>query len=111
MGFGFGVSVRSMVEQRSPNECLHRLTSRFFLNLRSIAYHQRTSVFEGHQPLEPSHALPHSIRKQSGRLVTTKFADLEMYKTDYNSGASPNEGEIEQADIIHLEVMNSQTHQ
>ena len=109
MEFGIGVSVLSSVEPRSPSECLHRFTSRFFLNLRSIAYHQRTSVLD--QPFEPCHARPRSIRKQSGRLTTANFVDLEIRKTVYSSGASPNEGEIEQADIFHLEVIDSETHQ
>ena len=111
VGFGFGVSVLSLVEPRSLNEFLHRLTSRFFMNLRSIAYHQRTSKFESHPPFEPSHARLQSVRKQSGRLMTTNFVGLEMHKTIYSSGVSPNEGGIEQADIFHLEVIDSQADQ
>ena len=95
-----------------PNEYLYRLTSRFFLNLRSIVYHQQTSVSESHsQHFEPSHVRPHAIRKPSGRLTTTDFVDLEMDKTVYSSGASPNEEQIEQADIFHLEVKDLQVHQ
>ena len=108
-GFGFGVSALSLVERRSPTEYLHRFTSRFFLNLRSIAYHQGTEVFETHpQPFESTALRTRPIRKRSGRLITNDFVDLEMDKTVYSSGTSPNEGEIGQSDIFHMEVMNSQ---
>ena len=43
--------------------------------------------------------------------MTHNFVDLEMRKTVYSSGASPNEGETEPGDIIHLEVIESQVHQ
>ena len=39
--------------------------------------------------------------------MTNDFVDLGMDKTVYSSGASPNEEEMEQADVIHLEVMDS----
>ncbi len=111
MGFGSGVSVLSLVEPRSPSECLHRFTARFFLNLRSIANHQRAEVFGSHpQPFETS-PLRTRTQKQSGRRVTNNFIDLEIRKTVYCSGTSPNEGEVEQGDIIHLEVLGSQVHQ
>ena len=104
----------SLVEPRSPIECPHRFTSRFFLNLRSIAYHQGTEVFESHvhaQPFESTALRTRPIRKQSGRLMTNDFVDSEMYKTVYSSGATPNEGEIGQSDIFHIEVIDSQAHQ
>ncbi len=88
----------------------HRFTARFFLNLRSIANHQRAEVFESHpQPFETS-PLRTRTQKHTGRRVTN-FIDLEIRKTVYSSGASPKEGEIEQGDIIHLEVLGSQAHQ
>ena len=108
MRFGFGVSMLSLVEPRSLNACLHRLTSRFFLNLRSIAYHQQPSEFESHLSFEPSHVRPHSVRNQSGRLMRANFVGFGMHKTVYSSTASPDEGEVEQADIFHLEVIDSQ---
>ena len=70
------------------------------------------SVLENHpQPFEASHVRPRCIRKQSSRLMTTNMVDLEMRKTVYSSGASPNEGEIEQADIFHMEVIDVQARQ
>ena len=42
--------------------------------------------------------------------MTNNFVDLEMRKTVYSSEASPNE-EIEQGDIIHLAILDSQAHQ
>ena len=70
------------------------------------------SVLENNpQPFEASHVRPRSIRKQSGHIMTHNIVDLEMLKTVYSSGASPNEGEIEQADIFHLEVIDVQAHQ
>src|SRR5258706_8245337 len=112
-GFGFGVSVLLLVESRSPSECLHRFTSRFFLNLRSIAYNQGTEAFETHpQPFETTPLRTRRpIRKQSGRLMTNDFVNLEMHKTIYSSGASPNEEEIGQSDILHMEVIDPQAHQ
>lgn len=69
-------------------------------------------MFESHpQILEPTHILTRTVRKHSGRPMTNNFVDLEMRKTVYSSGASPNEEEIEQGDIIHLEILDSQTHQ
>ena len=111
MGFGIGVSVFSLAEPRSPSEYLCSFTARFFLNLRSIANHQRAEVFSSHpQPFETS-PLRTLATQKPGRRVTNNFIDLEIRKTVYSSGASPNEEEIEQGDIIRLEVLGSQAHQ
>ena len=40
--------------------------------------------------------------------MTNDFFDLEMDKTVYSSGSSPNEEEIDQADFIHLDIIGSQ---
>ncbi|SRR5258706_15123605 len=108
MGFGSGVSVLSLVEPRNPSECLHRFTTRFFLNLRSIANYQGDSYPQTFESF-PFRTRP--PKKQSGQRITSNFVDMEFGKTVCSSGASPNEGEIEQGDIIHLEALGSQAHQ
>ena len=110
MGFGSGVSVLSLVEPRSPSECPCRFTARFFLNLRFIANYQSAEVFESHpQNFESTPLRTRGIQKPGPR-ATNNFVDLEIRKTVYSSGASPNEEEIDQGDIIHLEVLDSQVH-
>ena len=112
MGFGFAVSVLSLVEPRIPSECLHRFTARFFINLRAIAFHQRTSIFEGRaSSFDTSPLGTRPLRDQSGRLLTSNFIHVEMEKTVYTSGTSQNDKNMEDADIIDLEVIDSQAHQ
>ena len=98
------------MEPRSPSEYLNRFTSRFFLNLRSIVDHQRTSVFES-RPHQRSHVRTHSIRKHSGRPMANEFFDMEMHEAVSSSGASPNEEGIGHTDIIRLKVLDSEAHQ
>jgi len=107
MGFGFAVSVLSLVEPRIPSECLHRFTARFFINLRAIAFHQRQSIFESHAPsFDTSPLGTRPLRNQSGRLLTNNFIHVEMEKTVYTSGTIPNDENMKHADIIDLEVID-----
>jgi hypothetical protein len=108
MGFGFGVSVSSLVGRRIPSECFHRFTARFFINLRALAYHQRESVFANHAPPFAPPVLTHPLRNQLGRLLTNNFVHLEMDKAVYSSGTNPVDGNIVHADIIDLDVIDSQ---
>ena len=99
------------MEPRSPSECLYRFTSRFFLNLRRIVHHQRVSVFDSHpQPFELSPVRTRTIHKHSDRPMTSDFVDMEMRETVSSSGACPNDEGLEQADIIHLKVIDSKAH-
>jgi len=112
MGYRFVVSVLSLVKLRIPSECLHRFTCRFFINLRAIAFHQRTSNFESHVPsFDTSPLGTRPLRDQSGRLSTNNFIHVEMEKTVYTSGTILNDGNMEHPDIIDLEVIDSQAHQ
>lgn len=112
MGFGFGVSVLSLVETRCPIECLPRFATRFFLNLRSIVYHQRASIFGDYAtPIDPPASRTGPFRNQLGRPLASMFLDLGMDKTVCSSGTNPNNGDIEQADIIDLEVIELQEYQ
>ena len=112
MGLRIDVSVPSLVEPRFLDECLHRLTSRFFLNLRSIVYHQQTSMFESQaQSSVPSAVRTRPLRERLGQLVTTDFVDLYMGKSVYGNETSRTEGDIKEADTIDLDVIVSQAHQ
>ena len=111
MGFGFGVSVLLLIEPRISIDYHHRFTSRFFLNLRSIAYHQRTAVFETHaRSFENPTVQPRPLRKL-GRLWTNMFVDLDTDKTAYSRGTNPIEVNIEQVDEIDLDDIRSQADQ
>ena len=112
MGYGFVVSVLSLVKLRIPSEYLHRLTCRFFLNLRAIAFYQRKSIFENRVPsFDTSPFGIRPLRDQSGRLLTNKFIHVEMEKTVYTTGTIPIEGNTEHPDIIDLEEIDSPAHQ
>jgi len=112
MGYGFVVSVLLLAEPRIPSECLHRLTARFFINLRAIAYYQRESDFENRAPpFEPPPVHTRPLHKRFGRFLTNKSVRLGMDKTVYSSGTNPNDGNMEHAEIIDLAVLGSQAHQ
>jgi hypothetical protein len=100
----------SLEEPRIPSECLHRLTARFFINLRAIAHHQRESTFEGNGlSFEPPSFRTPTLHKQPGRLSTNNFVRVELEKTVYSSGT--NDGNIVLADVINLEVIDSSAHE
>jgi hypothetical protein len=110
MGLGFGVSVLSFLEPEISSKCLHRLTARFFINLRAIAFHQRVSTFETHAlSFEPPTIRTRPLHKQSDRISTSNFVHLEMEKTVYSSRT--NDENTVHADIIDLEAIDPQTHQ
>lgn len=112
MGFGCGVRVLSLLEPRIPIECLPRFATRFFLNLRSIVYHQRASIFEDHStPIDLPASRTGPFRNQLGRPLASMFLDLGIDKTVCSSGTNPDNGDIEQADIIDLEVIELQEYQ
>ena len=112
MELGIDVSVPSLVEPRIPNECLHRFTSRFFLNLRSIVYHQQTSIFESQGPFSvPAAIRTRRLRERLDQLATTDFADLHMGETVYINETNPIERDIKATETIVLDVIVSQAHQ
>ena len=110
MGFGIDVSMLLLVQLLILSECLPSLVSRFFLNLRSIAFHQPQSTFE-------SPDVPSAIRtirtgrtmKQSGRLSTRLFVEFGMDKIIYSGGGHPKEKDTQPAETFVLGVMDSQT--
>ena len=112
MGFGNGVRVISLMEPRIPSECCHRLTARFFLNLRYIFHRQQTSTLESRtRSLETPTVLNRPVRKQLSRVWTDFFVDLDPDDTIYSSGNDLNDRDTEQVDIIDLEEVESQAHQ
>ena len=68
-------------------------------------------MLESHPQPFGSTPLRTRAMQKPGLRVTNNFIDVEIRKTVYSSGASPNEEEIEQGDIIRLEVLGSQAHQ
>jgi hypothetical protein len=107
MGFGIGVSVLLSVCLPILSECLHRLISRFFLNLRSIAYHE-PSILDSRavlSTLSPIRTPP--VRKQTS--ITTSFFDgLETNRSTYDSGSNTKEENILQPELVNLELMELQ---
>ncbi|SRR5258706_5690999 len=108
MGLRIDVSVTSWIQLLALSGYLHRLTSRFFLNLRNISYHQRPTTI-GTGAAIPAFATPraHHAWKQSGRPITDFIVDTPMDKTTHNTETETNEGAIQQAEIFHLEVIRS----
>ena len=87
----------------------HRLVSRFFLNLRYIAFHQQqTALGTPATPFTFSASRTQTTWKQSGRLTTDFIVDLSMDKTTHNNETHPSEGDIQQAETLHLEVIKFQ---
>ena len=98
-----------LVQLRILSECLPSLTSRFFLNLRSIAFHQPASTFESPDAIRSIYIRPRRTTKQSARLTTELFVENGMEKAIYSSGGYPNEEDTQPGDTFGLEVMVTQT--
>jgi hypothetical protein len=77
----------------------HRLTSRFFLNLRSITYHQLSTQ-------NTTSTLLFSKLRTSQHTISS----FERDRSFYNSGTSPNESDIQRAEAVDLEAMELQIH-
>ena len=107
MGFRIDVGVISWIQLPVLSGYLHRLTSRFFLNLRNIVYHQQqTSI--GARSAIPTVAAPraHATWKLLGRPTTDFIIDTSIDQTP-NTKNDPNEGAIQQAELFHLEVVRT----
>jgi hypothetical protein len=97
-----------VIQLPTLSEYLHRLTSRFFLNLRSIAFHQQQTTVGTH-PI-PSTFSPVRTRptwKKSGRTMTDFFV-LSVDKATNNHETDTNEWAIQQAEAFDLEVVKTQ---
>jgi hypothetical protein len=81
------------------------------MNLRSIAYHHPT-MFESHAiPTALSAVRTHSFwKRRRGPHTTDIFLDLEMDKTAQKAALDPQDGEMQQAQTLDLEVVESQNH-
>ena len=111
MGFRIDVSSISWAWLPVLSEYLHRLTSRFFLNLRYIAFHQQQTALGTRGVPSTVSALPtRPTWKQSGRPTTGSIVNWFIYKTTHNSETYSNEEDIQQAESLHLEVIRSQNH-
>jgi len=106
MGFRIDVGVISWIQLLVLSGYLHRLTSRFFLNLRNISYHQQQTTIRTRATI-PTVAAPraHPPWKQSGQLTTDFIVDVSIDQTTPNNKTDTNEGAIQQAEIFHLEVI------
>ena len=94
-----------------PSECRHRLTARFFLNLRSIFYRQQTSTLESHaRSFETPTVRNRPVRKHLSRVWTDFFVDMGPDDTIYSSENDLDDRDIGQVDIIDLEEVESQAH-
>ena len=115
MGFGIDVSMLSLVQSLTLSEPIHSLTSRFFLNLRSIAFHKPESTlgdptahsavpgFPGFHPRRSS--------KQSGVRRPKLIVEIGMDTTVYRSGRHLNEGDSQQPpEAYDLDLLDSQNH-
>ena len=91
----------------NPDRILsHRLTSRFFLNLRSINARE--------QSISETRTVPPVLRTRSGRRraiqTMTSYIGSEMDESILSYIATPNERDVQLAEIVDLEVMESQAH-
>ena len=107
MGFRIDVGGISWVQLPVLSGYLHRLISRFFLNLRNIVYHQQQTAI-GSRSAIPTVVAPraHPTGEQSGRPITDFIVDTSIDQTP-NQKTDTNEGVIQQAEIFHLEVISS----
>ena len=109
MGLRNDVSVISRIQLLGLSKYFHRLVSRFFLNLRYIAFRQQqTALGTTVEQSTFSASRKHTTWKQSGRPRTDFIVDLSMDKTTDHNEAYPNEGDIHQAETLNLEVIESQ---
>ena len=108
-GIGNRVRVISLIEPRIPSECSHRLTARFFLNLRYNYYHKQTSTL-GSCARSSQNLTVHNrpIHKLLVWVWTDLFVDLGTDPTVYSNRHDLNDRSIEQEDIIDLKELESQ---
>ena len=107
MGFRIDVRVISWIQLLVLSGYLHRLTSRFFLNLRNIAYHQPQTTIGTHAAIPTFAARAHSAWNPSGRPTTDFIVETSMDKITHNNETDSNEGAIQQPETFHLEVIRS----
>jgi len=108
MGLRIDVSVLSWIRLPMFSESLHRLTSRFFLDLRAIASHQPRTRFEnpGYTPPQsPLFAL--ATNQVYPRQTFCRNRETDIDKSIYTNETNPTEGGIQQAEIFDLEVLTS----
>ena len=103
MGFRIDVRVVSWIQLPVLSGHLHRLTSRFFLNLRNVATY-RPQITSGTRSLASTVAAPRLTREQSGLPITDFIVDMSI---DNNNETDTKEGAIQQVEIFHLEVISS----
>ena len=106
MGLRSDVSVISWIQLPGLGKYFYRLVSRFFLNLRYIAFHQQQTALG--TPDTPFTFSTQTAWKQSGRLTTDFIVDLSMDMTTHDNEDYPNEGDIHQAETLHLEIIKFQ---
>jgi len=107
MGLRIGVRVLSWIQLPILSDCLHRLTSRFFLNLRNIASHQQQTTLGADAPSALSALRPRPTRKQRGQ-PTTDIFDLSVDNTTFNKETDPSEEASQQTEVFDLAVIESQ---
>ena len=106
MGFGIDVRMISWIQLPVLSGYPHRLTSRFFLNLRNIATYQPQTTLGTRGTASTVAARPPTW-KQSGRPTTDFIVDMPIDKTTHHNETDTNEGAIQQAEIFHLDVISS----
>ena len=109
MGLRIDVSVILWIQLPVLRKYFRRLTSRFFINLRYIAFHQQQTAL-GPRAVPSTLSAPrvHTAWKQSGRPMTDSIVDLPIVKTSHNNKTYPNEGVIRQEEVLQLKVLRSQ---
>ena len=114
MGFGIDVSMLPFVQSLTLNEPIHSLTSRFFLNLRSIAFYKPPSTLDdptAHSGLPGFPAFsPRRSLKQSGVRRPKLVVEIGMDTAVYSTGRYPNEGDSQPPEAYDLDVLDSQSH-
>ena len=111
MGFGIDVSMLSFVQSLTLNEPVHSLTSRFFLNLRSIAFYKPPSTLDESGLPDLSGFRPRRSMKQSSVRRPKLVVEIGMDTAVYSSGRHPNEGDSQQpSEAYDLHLLDSQSH-
>ena len=115
MGFGIDVSMLSFVQSLTLSEPVHSLTSRFFLNLRSIAFYKPPSTLDDPTAHSGVFGLscfrPRRSVKQSGVRRPKLVVEIGMDTTVYSSGRHPNEGDSQPPEAYDLDLLDhSQSH-
>lgn len=110
MGFGIHVGVLSLIQLPTLSEYPFSLTSRFFLNLRSVASQQSQTTTESHRMSSAISAIrTRRTWKQPRPPAANHFVESQLDNTIHCSENYTAERDIQETEVLDLDVRESQT--